>query len=39
MIASIVLRFRMVLFGLFVIVVGVVSPKTCAEAIKEIFGQ
>jgi hypothetical protein len=29
-------RIRMVFFGLFVIIVGVVSPKTCMKSISEV---
>jgi hypothetical protein len=32
-------RIRMVLFGIFVIVVGVVSPKTCMRAIGDVVGD
>ena len=39
MIQAISLRFKMVLFGLFVMVVGIYSPRKCVEAIVEVFGQ
>jgi hypothetical protein len=39
MIEAISLRFKMVLFGLFVMVVGVYSPRKCVEGILEVFGQ
>jgi hypothetical protein len=32
-------RIRMVLFGIFVIIVGVVSPETCMKSIGEVVGD
>jgi hypothetical protein len=32
-------RIRMVLFGIFVIIVGLYSPRTCMRAIGEVVGD